>query len=41
VRFERADPITVPWEGHMLLSRKVRHRLDNCDALVAAAPVSG
>jgi hypothetical protein len=40
VRFEQADPMTVPWEGHMLLSHKLRLRLDNCDAFVAAAPLS-
>jgi hypothetical protein len=40
VRFEQADPITVPWEGHMLLSPKLRLRLDNSDVSVAAAPLA-
>lgn len=35
VRFQEADPTTVPWEGHMLLSQELRLRLDECDAQVA------
>lgn len=38
--FEEADPTTVPWEGHMLLSHTLRRRLDNCDAQVATLLIS-
>lgn len=43
VAFEAADPVAVPWEGHMLLSGRLRRRLDECDAAIAArcsAPAS-
>lgn len=35
-RFEDADPASVPWEGHMLLGRRARARLDRLDAERAA-----
>lgn len=40
VPFQEADPLTVPWEGHMLFSEKLRLRLDNCDARVAKTYLS-
>jgi hypothetical protein len=40
VPFQEADPLTVPWEGHMLFSEKLRLRLDSCDARVAKTYMS-
>ena len=34
--FDAADPASVPWEGHMLLSKRLRRRLDGLDARLAA-----
>ena len=33
--FAEADPATVPWEGHMLLSERLCRRLDSLDARLA------
>ncbi len=33
--FLEADPATVPWEGHMLLPKRLRARLDRVDAEAA------
>jgi hypothetical protein len=35
--FAEADPTTAPWEGHMLLSDRLRRRLDRLDAEAAAS----
>jgi hypothetical protein len=34
--FVEADPASVPWEGHMLLSDRLRRRLDCLDAAANA-----
>jgi hypothetical protein len=38
--FAEADPATVPWEGHMLLSRQLCRRLDSLDARLAEQRMS-
>lgn len=37
--FAEADPATAPWEGHMLLSDRLRRRLDRLDAEAAGPAV--
>lgn len=40
--FAEADPATAHWEGHMLLSARLRERLDRVDAALAVTqPVQG